>query len=168
MKLTVVERPQRYWPSLIRSVFKGDVALLCAYHIAAPCQLGTAVADTYLALKTFDAPDFRLYGLYDNDRPGSVGMVGVEHGHNSLVTFGLSTAYRTPEGVAQLARICRKLLDDTRPSNCCLFQRNTPAQRFVRRLGFVAQPGILTDPATGHSGLWFILPPSAPCPSPLE
>ncbi|GAC1368599.1 MAG: hypothetical protein NVS3B25_21260 [Hymenobacter sp.] len=49
MTLTAVRRPPRLWPAAIRAVFRGDVALLARWHIAAPCGLNAAVADTYLA-----------------------------------------------------------------------------------------------------------------------
>lgn len=159
MRLLAIARPGHYWMPAIRQVFKGDGPLLVRYHIAAPCHLNAAVADTYLALKTGTTPDFVFYGLYPEDSPRPVGMVGVEPGSNFLVTFGLSLPFRTAAGVQELALLIRNLLDRTRPACCVLYERNLPAQRFLRRLGFVAQPGTLTHPSNQQPGILFTLTP---------
>lgn len=158
--LTARALPVYLWPVVIKAVFKGDLFLLRKYHVAAPCCLSIAVADTYVALRKHTAPDFVLYGLWDRAMGCWAGMVGAEKESNTLVTFGLGYAYRTREGVAQLAEQCCNLRDNRRIAYSGLYDRNVPAARFLTQLGFVPSDTLLTHPLTNQPGRLFTLEPT--------
>lgn len=160
MTLIAIERPLRFWPSVIRQVYKDDVLLLARNHVAAPCALGTAVADTYLALRDNVAEDFVFYGLYEERPHKPVGLIGIEKGSNLLITFGLNVAYRSPAGVAELARLIRTLCDVDRPLISGVYSHNTPAAKFLLRMGFLKDPRPIASPITGRAGHIFTLYPA--------
>lgn len=159
MRLTATPQPGKHWPALLKAAFEHDMPLLARYHVKAPCVLALAIADTYRALQLYTEPDFVLYALRD-EAGVACGMVGVEPGSNFLVTFGLAVRCRNAEGLAEFCRNIRNLTDEARPIRCVLYERNLPAQRFLRRMGFVADSQPLLHPDTGQYGILFTLNPS--------
>jgi hypothetical protein len=162
MHLTATPCPQAEWPAAIAAVFRDDTLLLNYYHVAAPCALASAVADSYCALKENAAPDFVLYAL--RERGHLVGMIGVELESNCLVTFGLNRSHRTAEGVTALSLKIRTLLNVRQPIYCLLYKRNQPARKFLRRMGFTPSHAPLTHPTTRQTVFLYTLYPATRCP----
>ncbi|GAB3665565.1 hypothetical protein GCM10027594_33020 [Hymenobacter agri] len=133
----------------MKAVYRRDPDLLTRWHVIAPCTLAEAVTDTVEALRGC-GDDFVLYGLQLPGVDGFVGMVGVEHESNYLVTFGLGREYRTPALVAELAGLINAILKNNTAAWSWLYSHNLPACDFIARLGFTAVADPVLHPKTNR------------------
>jgi hypothetical protein len=151
--MKVVACQTQDYARVLMHVWDSDTPLLTHWHIAAPCDLGVAVAHTVAQLES-DAcgPAFAFYELLLGAH--LVGFLGVDPELNFVITFGLRVGYRTPEIKEALWECIRTFTDDKRPVCCLLHSRNTRAQRFLEAGGAEVVDTIVYE---GKAGKLYLL-----------